>query len=213
MQTDTDRSTPLGHVISVEGIKTSPEKTDVVAIWPVPRMVKETRSFLGLCSYYRRFVQDITKTAKPLHPLTGKYARFQWTEECPKPFNQLKREMTTAPVIAFPRDGYTFILDCDAFNEAISAVLSQTQEGQERVIAYASRLYSKAEANDCATRKELSAVVHFCKYFRQYLLGRDFIVCTDHSILVEEDVGAHRTTKSVVGNLRRIYLHGPTSKW
>ena len=173
----------LGHVISAEGIKTSPEKTDVVATWPVPRTVKETRSFLGLCSYYRRFVQDFAKTAKPLHALTGKYARFQWTEECQKAFEELKQKTITAPVIAFPRDEDTFILDCDASNEAIGAVLSQIQDGHERVIAYASRLYSKAEANYCVTRKELLAVVHFCKYFRQYLLGRDFIIRTDHSAL------------------------------
>ena len=159
----------------------------MVATWPVPKTVKETRSFLGLCSYYRRFVQDFAKTAKPLHELTGKYARFIWTEECQRilwrAFKELKKKMTTAPVMAFPRDGDTFILDCDASNGAIGAVLSQIQDGQEKVIAYASRLYSKAELNYCVTRKELLAVVHFCKYFRQYLLGRDFIIRTDHSAL------------------------------
>ena len=149
----------------------------------MPRTVKETRSFLGLCSYYRRFVQDFAKTARPLHALTSKYARFLGTEDCQRAFEELKKKMTSAPVIAFPRDGDTFILDCDASNEAIGAVLSRIQNGQEKVIAYASRLYSKAEINYCVTRKKLLAVVYFCKYFRQYLLGRDFIIRTDHSAL------------------------------
>ena len=142
----------LSHVISAEGIKTSLEKTEVVATWLVPKTVKGTRSFLGLCSYYRRFVQDFAKTVKPLHALTEKFTRFLWTEECQKAFEELKIKMTTAPVIAFPRDDETFILDCDASNEAIGAVLSQIQDGQEKVIAYASRLYSKAELNYCVTR-------------------------------------------------------------
>ena len=127
--------------------------------------MKETRSFIGLCSYYRRFVQDFAKTAEPLHALTGKYARFLWTEDCQRAFKELKEKMTSAPVIAFPRDGDTFILDCDTSNEAIGARLSEIQNGQEKLIAYASRLYSKAEMNYCVTRKELLAVLYFYKYF------------------------------------------------
>ena len=128
-------------------------------------------------------MQDFAKTAKPLHALTGKYARFLWTEDCQKASEKLKGKMKSAPVIAFPRDSDTFILDCDASNEAIGAVLSQIQDGREKVIAYASRLYSKAELNYCVMRKEFLAVVYFCKYFRQYLLGRDFIIRTNHSAL------------------------------
>ena len=91
--------------------------------------------------------------------------------------------MITAPVVAFPRDDDTYILDCDAPLESIGAVLSQMQDGEERVISYASRLYSKSESNYCVTRRELLAVVHFCKHYKQYLLGRHFIVRTDHSAL------------------------------
>ena len=173
----------LGHVISGEGIRTSPSKTEVVATWPVPTKVTELRSFIGLCSYYKRFIKDFAKTAKPLHALTGKYARFHWTPECQAAFDELKHKMITAPVVAFPRDDDTYILDCDASLESIGAVLSQIQDGEERVISYASRLFSKSESNYCVTRRELLAVVHFCKYYKQYLLGRHFIVRTDHSAL------------------------------
>ena len=102
---------------------------------------------------------------------------------CQKAVEELKEKMISAPVIAFPRDGDNSLLDCDASDEAIGAVLSQIQDGQEKVIAYASRLYSKAELNYCLTRKELLVVVHFCKYFRQYLLRRDFVIWTDHLAL------------------------------
>ena len=173
----------LGHVISGEGIRTSPSKTEVVATWPVPTKVTELRSFIGLCSYYRRFIKDFAKTAKPLHALTAKYARFQWTPECQAAFEELKNKMITASVIAFPRDDDIYILDCDASLKSIGAVLSQIQDGVERVISYASCLYSKTESNYCVTKRELLAVVYFCKYYKQYLLGRNFIVRTDHSAL------------------------------
>ena len=92
----------LGHIISGEGIRRDPRKTEVVATWPVPKTAKETRSFLGLCNYYRRLVQDFAKTAKPLHALTGKYARFLWNDDCQKAFDDLKGKMISAPVIFFP---------------------------------------------------------------------------------------------------------------
>ena len=173
----------LGHVISEEGIKASTAKTEAITSWPTPKNVKEVRSFLGLCRYYRKHIKDFAKTAAPLHALTGKYARFHWDEQCQRAFEEMKEKLTTAPIMSFPRDEGQFILDCDASQLAIGAVLSQVQDGEEKVVAYASRLYSKAELNYCVTSQELLAVVYFCKYFRQYLLGRSFIVRTDHSAL------------------------------
>ena len=173
----------LGHVISGEGIKTSASKTDAVTSWPVPTSIKDVRSFLGLCSYYRKFIKNFAGIASPLHALTGKYARFEWDGKCQKAFEEMKEKLVTAPVMAFPRDEGQYILDCDASQVAIGAVLSQMQDGEEKVIAYASRLYSKAERNYCVTRRELLAVVYFCKHFRQYLLGRSFLIRTDHSAL------------------------------
>ena len=173
----------LGHVVSNEGLSTDPEKIAAVVEWPRPTNQTEIRSFLGLCSYYRRFVKDFASIASPLHALTGKNQRFEWTEACEKSFQQLKVMMTSSPILAMPRDSGRFILDTDACDVSIGAVLSQEQDGVERVIAYSSRKLSRPERNYCVTRKELLAVVNYVKSFRMYLLGRPFIIRTDHSAL------------------------------
>ena len=178
-----DKITFLGHVVSKVGIETDPEKTRSVDEWPRPRSVHDVRSFLGLCSYYRKFVQNFAIIAKPLHALTGKYIKFEWSMECEKAFVGLKKALTSALILAMPLDDAPYILDTDASNIALGAVLSQVQEGQERVIAYASRLLSKQEANYCTTRKEMLALVYYTQSFRQYLLGKPFIIRTDHAAL------------------------------
>jgi len=172
-----------GHVVSGEGIRTDPEKVRVVADWPIPVNLREVRSFVGLCSYYRRFVKDFARISSPLHAMTKKNASFQWSEDCQEAFEELKCALTSAPVLAMPDDASTFILDTDASHSAIGAVLSQNQQRVERVVAYNSRKMSKAECNYSATRKELLAVVSFVKYFKHHLLGRHFIVRTDHAAL------------------------------
>ena len=173
----------LGHVVSEAGIATDPEKIKSVETWPTPTSLKEVRSFLGLCSYYRRFVQGFSEIASPLHRLADKNVPFIWTPECQLVFEELRLALTTTPLLAMPTDGDTYILDTDASHHAIGAVLSQVQAGEKRVIAYASRTYSKANLNYCTTRKELLAVVHFVKQFKQYLLQREFFIRTDHDAL------------------------------
>ena len=173
----------LGHVVTGDGIQTDPEKVRAVVQWPTPVSVTEVRSFIGLCSYYRRFVRDFAFIAGPLHALTAKNARFKWTVECQQAFEELKRRLVSAPILAMPQDEGEYRLDTDASNEAIGAVLSQVQEGQERVVAYGSRLLRPQEKNYCVTRKELLAIVNFIKHFRPYLLGRKFTVRTDHAAL------------------------------
>ena len=173
----------LGHVITENGIATDPEKIESVESWPVPRNLTELRSFLGLSSYYRRFVKNFALIAAPLHALTGKGIRFQWTSACQAAFDELKVRLTSSPVLAMPTDDGEYRLDTDASNNSIGAVLSQVQNDEERVIAYASRLLSSAEKNYCVTRRELLAVVFFTKYFRPYLLGHEFTIRTDHSAL------------------------------
>jgi hypothetical protein len=157
-----ERVTFLGHVVSREGVTTDPQKTEVVNQWPVPTCVKEVQSFLGLANYYRRFVKDFATIASPLHKLTQKQSQFDWTEECQRSFEQLKTKLTSAPLLVFPNFTKKFILDTDASNSGIGAVLSQMDEqGCERVVAYASRVLSKPERNYCVTRKELLAAVYF----------------------------------------------------
>ena len=173
----------LGYVISASCISTDPRKIELVKSWPVPNKLKEVRSFVGLCSYYRRFVEGFSEMASPLHALTRKNAVFRWTAECQISFDRLKSSLVNAPVLSLPRDEGEYLLDTDASDHGIGAVLSQIQDGEERVLSYASRLYSPAENNYCVTRKELLAVVYFLKQFKQYLLGRQFKVRTDHAAL------------------------------
>ena len=173
----------LGHIISDQGIGTCPEKTRAVVEWPVPTNIREVRSFLGLASYYRRFVRDFASIVAPLHALLKKNQRFAWGDKERKSFEELKRVLTTPPILAMPSDTGELTLDTDASDTGIGAVLSQCQDGVERVVAYASRSLDCRERNYCVTRKELLAVVHFIKYFKQYLLGRSFKVRTDHAAL------------------------------
>ncbi len=152
----------LGHIISREGVATDPSKTEKVATWPTPASTRETRQFLGFASYYRRFVKDFAHVARPLHRLTERSTNFVWTDECQDAFDELRRLLTSAPILAYPDFNRQFILDTDASDTGIGAVLSQTDgEGRERVIAYGSRLLTKAERRYCVTRRELLAVVTF----------------------------------------------------
>ncbi|XP_036001790.1 uncharacterized protein LOC118565513 [Fundulus heteroclitus] len=173
----------LGHIVSEDGVATDPSKVQKVQEWHTPSSIQEVRRFIGLASYYRRFVKDFASIAEPLHNLTKKHARFQWSEECQEAFDKLKHLLTTAPVLGFPLDQGNMILDTDASDVGIGAVLSQVQQGRERVLAYGSRKLSKTEQHYCTTWRELLAVVEFTSHFRQYLLGRPFIVRTDHSSL------------------------------
>ena len=118
--------------------------------WPVPTSVTEVRSFLGLASYYRRFVRDFSKLAKPMNALTQKNHRFEWTDEAQRSFEALKAALTSPPILAMPNDDGEFTLDTDASNDSIGAVLSQCQNGEERVIAYGSRSLNRRQE-----RKEL----------------------------------------------------------
>ena len=153
----------LGHIVSEEGIETDPAQFESVVTWPVPTTVRDDRGFLGLCFYYRRFVKDFAEVVAPLHALTGKCGRFQCNDECQVVFDRFKAALTSSPILAMQTDGDVYALDTDASEQSIVAVLSRKQEGEEKVIAYASGTYSRAEP----TRKELQAVVYFMKQFRQ----------------------------------------------
>jgi hypothetical protein len=174
----------LGHIVSEHGIATDPAKIDKVAKWPTPVSRHQLQQFLGLANYYRRFIKDFATICRPLHKLTEKSAPFKWTDECQYAFQTLRNKLVSPPVLVFPEFSKEFILDTDASDSGIGAVLSQIDDrGQERVVAYASRALSKAERNYSVTRKELLAMVTFTFHFRQYLLGRTFTLRTDHSSL------------------------------
>ena len=128
-------------------------------------------------------MKNFSVIAKPLTSLTTKDSALHWTVDCQTAFDKLKEILTGPALVAYPRDEGAYILDTDACDVGIGAVLSQIQDGTEKVVAYGSRTLNKAERNYCVTDKELLAVRYFIEYFRYYLLGRRFTVRSDHQAL------------------------------
>jgi hypothetical protein len=118
----------LGHVISKEGIAVDPSKIDAVLRWERPRNATETRSFLGLAGYYRRFIEGFAKIASPLTKLTRKAVRFVWSSSCEDSFQELKKRLTTAPVLALPDSLGGFVVYSDASLIGLGCVLMQKGE-------------------------------------------------------------------------------------
>ena len=173
----------LGHIVSENGVETDPEKIKSIKEWPIPSNKKQLKSFLGLCAYYRRFIEGFSSIAKPLYSLTEDRADFVWDHLCQNAFGKLRLKLIEAPILAYPIAGGNFILDCDASDHGIGGVLSQIQNGQEKVIEYYSKTLSKSERNYCVTRRELLAAVKAVEHFSCYLYGRHFKIRSDHSAL------------------------------
>ncbi|GFT72385.1 retrovirus-related Pol polyprotein from transposon 412 [Trichonephila clavipes] len=173
----------FGYIISAEGVRTDPDKISAVKDWNCPTDVQQLRSFLGLCTYYPKFVKNFSTIARSLHTLTEAKQKFVWTVDCNKAFNKLKDALTSIPILAYHEIGKQFMLDTDANHESIAAVLSQEIDGQERVSAYFSKCLSRPERNYCVTRKELPAIVKAVEHFHPYLYGRRFLLRTDHASL------------------------------
>ena len=174
----------MGHQVSEAGIETDPEKVAAIKDWPQPRTVKEVQQFVGLASYYRKFIPSFATVCKPLHKLTEKDQKFVWNDETQSAFDTIKRLLTTAPVLSYvDPEGTGFVLDCDASNVGIGSVLHQLQNGEERVIGYFSRCLTRAERKYCTTRKELLAVVASVKHFHTFLYGQEFVIRSDHGSL------------------------------
>ena len=170
-------------------MKPDPAKCEVVKNWPTLRTVHDVRSFLGLCSYYRRFIKNFATIARPLTRLLEAGQKFEWAADCQNAFEPLKLSLTGDEIMAYPNDAGLYILDTDASDTGIGATLSQMQWSDklqaevERPVVFASKLLSRAERRYCVTRRELLAVVFFVQRFRHYLLGRKFVIRTDHSAL------------------------------
>jgi len=207
----------LGHVVSERGVETDPEKIAAVKDWPVHRCLSDVRTYLGFCSYHRRFVRGFADIAAPLHELTKKGRQFVWTAGCQRSFDGLKERLTSAPVLAQPWHEGQFVLDTDASLLGVGAVLSQLQDGEERVIAYSSRLLSDAERRYSTTRLELLAAVYGFRQYRQYLLGRQFTLRTDHAALqwlrrVPEPVGQQARWLDLISEFNFDVQHRSCSK-
>ena len=173
----------LGHVISADGVRVDPKKIESVAAWPVPRTATQVRSFLGLASYYRRFVEHFAAVAAPLHAITGANSQFRWDEEQQSAFEELKRRLGAASVLAYPDRQAEVILSPGHHGAGVGAVLSQRTPEGERTVAYMSTVMSPSQTRYCSTRRELLALVTALRHFRPYLYGRKVIVRVDRSAL------------------------------
>ena len=174
----------LGHVVSADGVQTDPKKLSAVEQFPTPTEVKSLRSFLGLASYYRRFVPGFSSVAGPLYALTKKDVSFVWSSECQKAFAKLKELLVSSPVLRFPDFKQPFILETDASGSGLGAVLAQKEpDGTVHPIAYANRSLQKHERIYGITELEGLGVVWAAKHLRPYLYGNKCTMYTDHEVL------------------------------
>jgi hypothetical protein len=169
----------LGHVISTGGVSVDPGKVKDVLNWMPPTTVSEIQSFLALAGYYRRFIKDFSKIAKPMTKLLEKNNAFEWTKECQASFEELKKRFTSSPVLVLPDLTKKFDTYCDTSHQGLGCVLMQ----ERQVVCYASRLLRKHEENYPTHDLELAAVVHALKIWRHYLIGHRCEIYSDHTSL------------------------------
>jgi ribonuclease HI len=169
----------LGHVLSAEGIAVDPSKVESVTKWEQALNVTDVRSVLGMAGYYRRFIENFSKITKPMTELLKNNTKFEWSEACEKSFQELKKRLTTAPVLTLPDIKKDFVVYCDASKQGLGCILMQ--EG--KVVAYASRQLKKHEENHPTHDFELAAVVHALKIWRHYSIGNKCELFTDHKSL------------------------------
>uniref|UniRef100_A0A3P8UAF7 Gypsy retrotransposon integrase-like protein 1 n=1 Tax=Amphiprion percula TaxID=161767 RepID=A0A3P8UAF7_AMPPE len=210
----------LGHIVSERGVETDPDKILTLKSWPVPRNLKELKSFLGFAGYYRRFIKGYSAIAKPLNELTRGYAPTsksrklsnpamfhdtkmpfgeRWSTDCQIAFETLIKKLTSSPVLGFADPKLQYILHTDASTTGLGAALYQEQEGQLRVIAYASRGLSASKSRYPAHKLEFLALKwSVCEKFHDYLYGAHFVVVTDNNPLTylltsaKLDAASHR---------------------
>ena len=159
------------HSVSKRGIEVDRAKIEVIANLPPPKCVKDIRSFLGHAGFYRRFIKDFSKIAKPLCKLLAKEAIFEFDEACLEAFDTLKKALISTPVLQPPNWEQPFEVMCDASNFALGAVLDQRKEGKPYVIYYVKKLLDDAQINYTTSEKELLAIIYAFDKFKAYLVG------------------------------------------
>jgi hypothetical protein len=162
----------LRLLISHNHVGMDPVKVDGIATWPTPRNIKDVQSFVSFCNFYRRFIQDFSRIAKPLHMLTTKDQKWDWTSECQAAFDTLKASFTSSPILILPDPAKLYRIECDASDYATGAILSQQDDDDKwHPVAYLSKAMLPAERNYDIYNKELLAIVHAFEAWRHYLKG------------------------------------------
>lgn len=168
----------LGHIITTDGVKPDPDKLAAVESWPLPQTVRQLRSYLGFTGYYRRFIRQYAQIAAPMTNLLKKQ-QFKWTEEATEAFNNLKHILTTAPVLIYPDFQKPFMIETDACDVGVGAILLQL----EHPVAFYSKKLSSLRQRASTYSKELWAITDAVQKWRHYLLGSTFTIRTDHHSL------------------------------
>ncbi|GJP83308.1 hypothetical protein CLOP_g13470 [Closterium sp. NIES-67] len=173
----------LGHLVSAQGVHVDPKKIEAVRTWKTPENVKELQQFLGFANYYNRFVPQYAKLAAPLTNLLKKNTPYKWETKHQEAVEQLKQALTSAPVLILPDPERDYVIEADASDQAVGAVLMQDQGNGLQPIAYLSKKLHGAELNYPIHDKEALAIVIAFKAWRCYLEGRRTTVYTDHCSL------------------------------
>uniref|UniRef100_A0ABD2WS82 RNA-directed DNA polymerase n=1 Tax=Trichogramma kaykai TaxID=54128 RepID=A0ABD2WS82_9HYME len=173
----------LGVIVDREGIRPDPDKTAPMANFPAPKTLKQLRRFLGMASWYRKFLENFATIAEPLTRLTRKGEKFTWAEDQQNSFEKIRGMLATAPVLNQPSFEHEFVIQTDASDTGLGAVLTQTIDNTERVLCFASRTMNAAERNYSVTERECLAVLWAVQKFRPYVEGYHFKVISDHSSL------------------------------
>ena len=173
----------LGHIVGDGSVKMCPSKIAAIVEWPTPRSTHDVRSFLGLCGYYRKFVQAFSKIATPLYALTKADTPFSWPTEADQAFASLKTAMTSAPVLALPDHDRSWIMYTDASNYGIGGVLCQDHGNGPQPVLFVSHKLGGAELNWPVHDKEMYAIIYMFKTCRWYVQDRHVTVYTDHRSL------------------------------
>ena len=173
----------LGHMISTARLEVDQAKVSIIRNLIPSTTVKGIRSFLGHAGFYRKFIRDFSKIARPLCRLLEKDNKFCFDESCHKAFEEIKFKLVEAPIMAKPDWNREFEIMCDASDFAMGAVLGQKDEKVFKAIYYASKTFNEAEENYSTTEKEMLAIVFACENFRPHILGSHVIIHTDHAAI------------------------------
>lgn len=177
----------LGFIVGSNGLRTDPGKVSSIVNYPRPSTTTEVKRFIGFCSWYRRFINNFSALVSPLNDLTkGKKKKqpISWTPEAEASFLKIKEALISAPILSQPDFSKPFTVQTDASDTGLGGVLTQVLDGEEHVIAYASRSLSRAERNYSVTQKECLSVIFCIEKFRPYVEGTRFTVITDHYSLL-----------------------------
>ena len=169
----------LRHVESASGVSVDPKKVEAVISWERPKSVFEIRSFLGLTRYYRRLIEDFSRLTAPMTRLTQKEVKFDWDDRCEEAFQELKRRLTTAPILIVLDKGQGYTVYCDASRAGLGCVLMQSG----RVVAYGSLQLKNHEQNYLTHDMELAAIAFALKIWHHYLYGEQFEMYSAHKSL------------------------------